>query len=289
MKKILVPVDFSDHTEISCKYALEIAKKFNSEIRLFYSYFDQIIVTDSSFPTSVDTGTMLNEQLMHDIEVIAKNDIREIQTKISNQIHKEHIKEVKVTYTIVPGEAEFEIQQICDEYKPDLIIMGSSGKGKKDLFSGSVSRKIMNRANVPVLAIPPISEYQEIKNVMYSTEFSDVDVDKINKLFRIFNDFNINIKCVHFNFDGKKTDPEQDMNKLMEGFKAKIETGRLSCKIIDCENLEDDLNAFVENNSIDVIAFISHKTNFFSRLFKHQQITKSDLFKANIPLFAMHE
>ena len=190
MKKILVPVDFSEHTEISCKYALEIAKKFNSEIRLFYSYFDQIVVTDSSFPTSVDTGTMLNEQLIHDIEVIAKNDIRELQTKVSNQIHKEHLREVKVTYTIVPGEAEFEIQQICDEYKPDLIIMGSSGKGNKDLFSGSVSRKIMNRANVPVLAIPPIPEYQEIKNVMYSTEFNVVDIEKINELFRIFNDFN---------------------------------------------------------------------------------------------------
>ena len=289
MKKILVPVDFSEHTEISCKYALEIAKKFNSEIRLFYSYFDQIVVTDSSFPTSVDTGTMLNEQLIHDIEVIAKNDIRELQTKVSNQIHKEHLKLIKVTYTIVPGEAEFEIQQICDEYKPDLIIMGSSGKGKKDLFSGSVSRKIMNRAKVPVLAIPPIPEYQEIKNVMYSTEFNDVDVEKINKLFKNFNDFNINVTCVHFNIDGKKTDPEQEMNKLKETFKDKVEAGRLSFKIIDCENLEDDLSNFVEKNSIDIIAFISHKTNFFSRLFKHQQITKSDLFKVNIPLFAMHE
>ena len=289
MKKILVPVDFSEHTEISCKYALEIAKKFNSEIRLFYSYFDQIVVTDSSFPTSVDTGTMLNEQLIHDIEVIAKNDIRELQTKISNQIHQEHLKLVKVTYTSVPGEAEFEIQEICDEYKPDLIIMGSSGKGKKDLFSGSVSRKIMNRAKVPVLAIPPIPEYQEIKNVMYSTEFNDVDVEKINKLFKNFNDFNINVTCVHFNFDGKNTDPEQEMNKIKENFKDKIEAGRLSCNIIDCENLEDDLANFVEKNSIDIIAFISHKTNFFSRLFKHQQITKSDLFKVNIPLFAMHE
>ncbi|MBI9039342.1 MAG: universal stress protein [Bacteroidales bacterium] len=289
MKKILVPVDFSEHTEISCKYALEIAKKFNSEIRLFYSYFDQIIVTDSSFPTSVDTGTMLNEQLMRDIEVIAKNDIREIQTKISNEIHKEHIKEVKVTYTIVPGEAEFEIQEICDEYKPDLIIMGSSGKGKKDIFSGSVSRKIMNRANVPVLAIPPIPEYQEIKNVMYSTEFNDLDIEKINKLFKIFNDFNINVTCVHFNFDGKKTDPEQKINKLKEIFKDKIEADRLSFKIIECENLKDDLSNFVEKNSIDLIAFISHKTGFFSRLFKQQKITKADLFKANIPLFAMHE
>lgn len=289
MKKILVPVDFSDYTEISCKYALEIAKKFNSEIRLFYSYFDQIIVTDSSFPTSVDTGTMLNEQLMRDIEVIAKNDIREIQTKISNEIHKEHIKEVKVSYTIVPGEAEFEIQEICDEYKPDLIIMGSSGKGKKDIFSGSVSRKIMNRANVPVLAIPPIPEYQEIKNIMYSTEFNDVDIEKINKLFKIFNDFNINVTCVHFNFDGKKTNPEQEMNKLKEIFKDKIEAARLSFNIIECENLETDLSNFVEKNSIDIIAFISQKTNFFSRLFKHQKITKADLFKANIPLFAMHE
>jgi len=38
MKKILVPVDFSGHTEITCKYAMELAKAYSAEIHIFHTF-----------------------------------------------------------------------------------------------------------------------------------------------------------------------------------------------------------------------------------------------------------
>ncbi|MEI7664149.1 MAG: universal stress protein, partial [Bacteroidota bacterium] len=67
MKKILVPVDFSSHTEITCRYAIEFAKAYSAEIRLFHTYFDQIIIADTSFPDTLDMSTIYNEELMKEI------------------------------------------------------------------------------------------------------------------------------------------------------------------------------------------------------------------------------
>ena len=64
MKKILVPVDFSDHTEITCTYALELAQKHGSEIVLFHTFFDQFLIAESSFPESIDLSTIYHEELL---------------------------------------------------------------------------------------------------------------------------------------------------------------------------------------------------------------------------------
>ncbi len=37
MIKILLPVDFSGHTEITCRYALEFARCGGAEIKLFHT------------------------------------------------------------------------------------------------------------------------------------------------------------------------------------------------------------------------------------------------------------
>ncbi|MCF8233810.1 MAG: universal stress protein [Bacteroidales bacterium] len=288
MKKILVPIDFSENTEKTCQYALEIAKKFNSEIRLFHSYFDQIIVSDSSFPTGVDTDTMLNEQLLRDIEIRAREDIQKLQSDLLDQLKKENAHGVKVVYTLKGGDPESEIIEECEEYQPDLMIMGSSGRGKKSILTGSVSKKVMNKADIPVLAIPQDYEYKGISNVLYMTDFGGPDHELINKLMKLLSDFDIRIHCLHLNIhDDKRADNEVKMDAIKKHFTDEISKGMLSCNLIDSKDISDDIENFVKENNIHLIAFLSHKRNIFQRLFT-SKITKKDLFQANIPLLAFH-
>jgi len=288
MKKILVPIDFSENTEKTCQYALEIAKKYISEIRLFHSYFDQIIVSDSSFPTGVDTDTMLNEQLLRDIEVRAREDIQKLQSDLLDQLKNENAHGIKIVYTLKGGDPESEIIEECEEYQPDLMIMGSSGRGKKSILTGSVSKKVMNKADLPVLAIPQDYEYKGIRNVLYMTDFGGPDHELINKLMALLRDFDIKIHCLHLNIhDDKKADNEAKMDAIKKHFTEEISKGMLSCSLIDSKDISDDIENFVKENDIHLIAFLSHKRNIFQRLFT-SKITKKDLFQANIPLLAFH-
>lgn len=286
MKKILVPIDFSEHTEKTCQYALEIAKKYKSEIRLFHSYFDQIIVSDSSFPTGVDTDTMLNEQLLRDIEIRAKEDIKELQSRLIDQVKKDNITSVKIVFTLKGGDPESEIIDECEEYQPDLIIMGSSGKGHKSILTGSVSKKVMNNAKIPVLAIPTDYTYKQIKNVMYMTDFDGPDAELLKKLTMLLKDFDTNIHCVHLNIhEDKRITNEEKMKAIQDNLSKDIDKEKISCQLIDSKNINEDIENFVKQNNIDLIAFLSHKRNIFKRLFT-SKITKKDLFQTNIPLLA---
>lgn len=290
MKKILVPVDFSEQTENACNYALQLAKKFNSEIRLFHSYFDQVIVSDSSFPTGVDTDTMLNEQLLRDIEKRAKADILELQSKMLDQIKNEGFEhKIKVVYSLEGGEPESEIINISKEYKPNLIIMGTRGKSNMGIMMGSVSKKIMNNAHIPVLAVPQNYVFKEIVEIMYMTDFKSNDSLVLEKLFNLLKGFNIKVFCLHVNLHEKrKEENEINMNKIKSQFTSKVEAGNLSCNLIDSKDIDQCIEDFVKEKGIDLIAFVSHKRNLFQNLFR-SSISKKDLFQAEIPLLAFHE
>ena len=86
MKKILVPVDFSSHTDITCRYALEFAKPFGAEIKLFHTYFDQIIIADTSFPDTLDMSTIYNEELMKEIFRQAEHHMEELEEKLKSGV-----------------------------------------------------------------------------------------------------------------------------------------------------------------------------------------------------------
>ncbi|MDZ7740254.1 MAG: universal stress protein [Bacteroidota bacterium] len=77
------------------------------------------------------------------------------------------------------------------------------------------------------------------------------------------------------------------MNAIKDHFTEQVGEGQLSCNLIDSKDISEDIENYVKENSIDLIAFLSHKRNIFKRLFT-SKITKKDLFQANIPLLAFH-
>ena len=183
MQKILVATDFSEGTQSVCKYSIELAKKYKSEIRLFHSFFDKILLSESNYPTGIETDTLINRKVLDEIKEQAGDDLKELGSCIHSQS-----PDIKISYSLRGGDPEDEIIKETAEYLPDLIIAGSSGKGRKGIISGSISRKIMCRAEIPVLAIPLGTEYQEFKNILYLTEFDEKDAEILIKLIEIFSE-----------------------------------------------------------------------------------------------------
>ena len=151
MKKILVPVDFSGHTDITCNYALEIASVFGSEIRLFHTYFDQVVIADTSFPDAIDMSTMYNEELLKEIFHQSEKYLHDLKDKLEQKIQSAKIEGVTVSVALAGGETEQELKEITRDFQPDIIIMGTKGKGNNRSVWGSVSSFIIKHADVPVL------------------------------------------------------------------------------------------------------------------------------------------
>ena len=58
-----------------------------------------------------------------------------------------------VKSVIKAGHPADEILKTADEEDVDMIIIGSKGKRMSHIFMGSVSREVVNRAEVPVFVI----------------------------------------------------------------------------------------------------------------------------------------
>ncbi|MCD4772296.1 MAG: universal stress protein [Bacteroidales bacterium] len=287
MKKILLPVDFSDYSYNTCLFALQIAKMFESEIHLFHSYFDNIIYPDNNFSAGINYDITINKEFL-EIEKNADKDLKKLHKTLNAQLIKENIKNVKIKYSLVSGKPDNTIIDFCKEYKPDIIIMGSRGKGNKSILLGSISKNIMNHSDVPVLAIPESYSSVSISNIMYMTDFEKPNELVIDKIINLFEKFNIKINCIHFNLNENKISQNKIlMEQLKKNISEKHKTENISFKLIDSSDINQDIETFINNNDIDLIAFHSHKRNIFNNLFTHK-LTKKYLFHTNVPLLSLN-
>ncbi|MFH1937858.1 MAG: universal stress protein, partial [Bacteroidota bacterium] len=189
MKKILVPVDFSEHTDITCSYALKLANAYQSELMLFHTYFDQVILTDTTFPDSMNMNTVYNEELVREMHNQAEANMKKLHAKLTKRIEQEKIQNVVLKTTVVGGDIEMELKMVCIDYHPHMVVMGTRGMGRNVNVWGRVSTYIINHAKVPVLTVPEIKTFMGFQNVMFAADLSDENEIAIPKILTLLEPF----------------------------------------------------------------------------------------------------
>ena len=289
MKTILIPVDFSDHVSPTYKFAIKIGgTKPSVKLIFLHSYNDQIMIPDSGMNTGLDNDTYMNMQLIEEFKQLAENNMDSLKTEVNEYLTDKKLDNYTITTMVEGSDPGWEITSICDEIKPDLIIMGTQGSGKKGILEGSMAKKIMTRAHIPVIAVPTgTTSYDELK-IMYASNNSESDISKIRLLYGLFENIPVSIFAVHFHLNNKSIENQEHIAELKHAFTDEMTEGKFHFTLIDTVDKTNALNAFVENNEINSVAFISHKSNIFSSLFKNK-VSKNDIFKLNLPMIALHD
>jgi nucleotide-binding universal stress UspA family protein len=288
MKKILVPVDFSSHTDSTCSYALEFAKQEESEILLYHTYYDQIVIADNTFPDTMDMNTMYNEELMKELLHQAERNLNDLQNKIEQKIKKEKLENISLRTEVTGGDIEMELKEVCRTYRPDLVVMGTHGEGKNIQTWGRISTFIVNHVKVPVLMIPQIKGFLGFQSTMIAIDLAEENRTMIKNIVDLLMPFNIRLYCVHFLLQKKNKKEETvrfDALKVYFAEDKKYDT--ISFEMIEVE--EDNQKAivdYIEKHQIKLIGFQPHKRSFFYSLFTNN-ITKKNFFSTNTPLIAI--
>jgi len=287
MKKILVPVDFSDYTDITCRYALEYAKAYGAKILLFHTYFDQIIIADTSFPDTLDMSTIYNEELMKEIFRQAERNMAGLEENLDELIKKEGIGNVAISSKVTGGEIGQELKEICKEFLPDMVVMGTTGKGNNLNIWGKVSTFIIDHAKIPVITVPDMKNFQGFGTIMLAADLSEGNAETISDLFSLFSAFSFRIKVVHFVTKPKETDAYVRMKALQMKFGKEQKTNTIDFEVVEVEdNNQKAVDQYVVSNKVDMIAFHPHRRSLLYMFFT-KNITKKNLFAANVPLLAM--
>ena len=288
MKKILVPVDFSSNSGIICTYALEYAKNFTSEILLFHIYFDQIVIADSTFPDTINMNTMYNEELMKELHHQSEKKLAELEKTISARIKKENIEGVTVRTEVTGGDIGTELQEKCNSYQPDVVVIGNRGEGQNIRAWGRISTYIVNHIAFPVIIIPEIRKFLGFGNIMVGLDLEEGNKSLIERLLSLMDAIPEKISCVHFLVEKKyKKEAAERLRSLQGSFRGKQYKGTITFELADIEeDNQSAVDSYITSRNIDLIAFQPHKRNIFYTLFT-ANITKKNLFATNIPLLAI--
>ena len=143
VKKILCPVDFSEHSERALKTAVGLAKQNEAELVLL----SVVQPLPTSFPTA---GTIMSE--VRPLPIMMTDASKEHLEKML----KDHCGEIldKTTAHVTSGVPFVEIVRYAREIEADLIVMGSHGRtGLEHLLIGSVAERVVRKAPCSVLVV----------------------------------------------------------------------------------------------------------------------------------------
>jgi universal stress protein A len=139
LKKILVPVDFSDPSEEAVRYAMRFAKEFGADIILLY-------VVEKTVPRGRADVAQLDYST-EEAEAAGK-ELRSLARLIAPGASQ------KVPVHMRRGDAAHEIVQAAKELDTDLIIIATHGyTGWKHFCIGSTAESVARTAPCPVLVV----------------------------------------------------------------------------------------------------------------------------------------
>lgn len=287
MKTILIPVDFSEGSMNSCKYALFISGKEKVIIHLYHIYNDQVMIPDSSFPSGLDTDTFFNADIILALKEQAERSMQELVDTLKEFIKKEKLQ-ATISFSLEGGDPQWEITEAIKETKPDFVVMGTRGTGKKGFLEGHMAEKIMRKASVPVIAVPENFTNFNLSNILYLTDFNSLDIFTIERIFSLFNSktFKLHVYHLVFNDDDKKANLL--MQELEKAFDKEKKENKISFSILNTNNKQETLNKISKDNKIDMIALLSEKKHSFKDLFSSHEIKEKDLFELKLPVIELH-
>lgn len=148
IKKMIVPIDGSEHSDRALNYALDLAEKYSAEIKLL-SVAQPVVATGPMFLTQPMLSPASTAIYVKEIEAAHEKMLAEAFKKA-----KETKPNINISKQLVNGRPADKIVEITNKGKFDLIVMGSRGTGGiKEFFLGSVSDRVADETRCPVLLV----------------------------------------------------------------------------------------------------------------------------------------
>ncbi|KIX20956.1 universal stress protein UspA [Flavobacterium sp. 316] len=253
MKKILVPTDFSKHSEYALKVAAQIAKKDNSEIVIIHML--ELPTTGSD---AISSSHEIPELMLFKNVAIAKLD---------NLMNAPYLDGITVS-KVIQFELAFDgIMNNGKSHNADLIVMGSHGaSGFQEMFIGSNTEKVVRNSEVPVLVIKREENDFNAKDFVFASDFSDEIKKPFKKVVDFANKFNSHIHLVNINTPNnfKSTSVAQ---KIMDKFTSEFEINNYSTHIYNDINVEKGILHFAKSINADLIGMSTHGRKGLSHFF----------------------
>lgn len=249
MKKILVPIDFSNAAEHAVQLALELVKSNNATLYLLHVIeYDSIglLESDGTFAATSNVKTAV-ERLLKRGEI-----------KLTNYIQNLHVHGADIKKQFGLGVPEEVIVQNIEELDIDLVVMGTHGaSGLQELFIGSIAEKVVRNAKCPVITVKHKTSMNDIKHIIFGNDLIDLSDHVIAKLKQLQELFRAKLTIIRVNTPGNFERDEvfkQVETRILKRFKS----NNITIQNYNDKTVEEGFRHFAEENGAGIIALATH-------------------------------
>lgn len=257
MKRIIVPIDFSEHSEYALETAASIAKKYNSEVYVLHMLqLSNAIITASA--------NSLNEEAVFYLKLA--------EQKMETFLDRPYLKGVNVIPVVKHFMVFKEINELVKAHDADLIVMGSHGaSGAKEVLLGSNAEKVVRYADIPVLIVKHNPILVEFNTVVFASDFTDESVESYIKAKMIFEKLEANVRLVYVNTPNTDFKSSIEIDRLISRFLKKVEGNLDKFKevtVVSDYSIEEGILNFANKVDADLIAITTHGRKGLAHFFE---------------------
>lgn len=247
--RLLFPTDGSDAAQDGVAYALAVAADANAELVVLH-------VAD----TSEISHTRIDGEVVDAF-------VREGESIVEETVGNTDTHDVDVTTDVVQGVPDETIVQYAEQYDIDLIVMPTRGRQGVEHLVGSVTERVLRRAPMPVLALPPgvdAEAHYPYEDILVAVDGSDPSDAAVAAAADAARRHGASLHLVHVveesllggRFPGSTEDVETEAETILDRAEDEIPStfsGAVTTSVQQASSVEKGLLDYAEANGIDLV------------------------------------
>lgn len=267
MQTLLVLTDFSEAASYAASYACVLARQLNAPGIVLYHSYKSVVTPGESVVYMGD-----DESLHH----IAVDRLIELSASLSDSVPPG----CDIRYKAGTLSLE-EINTIIEEENADLVIMGTTGKGKlEELVAGSNAITVSETSEVPVVLVPSGIEMHPVHELIFACDMKETDTTiPKTMVHNLINDFHAPLTVLHVgNHDGEE---RKQLGSWLDEHHADYQR-------VSSDDTAKGILDFASQKSNPLIIVIAKVHGFPSGLF-HKSITRQLAHQSTVPMLVIKE
>ncbi len=257
IKKILVPVDFTETSDEALRKAVEIANRFDAELFILH------VLEFPGYAFSILPELQIDPPAEKEVEEIILRKLNSVR----DQIYTDH--KISPTLSISRGNIDREIGIYAEDQGIDLIVMGTHGaSGYQEYFVGSNAQRLVTVSEVPVMTLQSDFKKNTFDNILVPLDNSLHSREKFNIAIEFAKIFGSQIHLLGL--------PDSEEKKDLAKFQIKIESVeavlnasgiKYQTHIVKGDHVAKEALGFAEKHDIDLIVINTGHESEISGIF----------------------
>ena len=277
MKTILYATDYSENSVAALKYARQMSAQLGTRLVVAHVF---------EYPTILGTEG-LDEPFPH----LEKDALKMHRNKLE-KFCTEHLgsdwEDPNIQVEAVKNNSVLRgIISTADEWHAYLIIVGIKGEsGLREIIMGSTTKKLIEKAPCPILAIPADASYMPLKTIVYGTDFEEEDIYALRKLVEMAEQFDAEIKVVHIFTKKEYYNEDVLMEQFKDKLQKKVKYERMEFELLFSEDIFETLRIYLGDVGADLMVLLERERKGLVKKWFHRDLVKKMESYGRVPLLS---